>query len=109
MTNVKLEKSNNMFTTCVKLFQSVCRSISDHMLCVFMLGYQYVSWFHWAEITEVTFLNVENSSSTSTTVATCSSMEMTPFKLINKYSKDISLTIVFFTRSAWLCLWRRVM
>lgn len=44
----------------------------------------------------MTFLNVGNSSSTSTTMATCSSVDMTPVKLINKYSNNILHTIVFF-------------
>lgn len=102
-TNLKLEKSNNVFTACVNWFKSVCRSISAHRLCVFILGCQYVCWFQWA--VQVTFLNVGNCSLTSTTTATCSSVDMTPVKLVNKYSH----TMVFLLRSAWLCLWRRVM
>lgn len=53
--------------------------------------------------------NVGNSSSTSTTMATCSFVDMTPVKRIKKKTNNISHPIVFFIRSAWLCLWRRVM
>lgn len=44
-TNLKMETSSNVFPACVKWFKSFCRSISDHRLCVFILGHQYVCWF----------------------------------------------------------------